>query len=94
MLVVTQLVRRSVFERGDFARVSLTWISNNTGTGNLDKEEEDRLSNELEDDDVKRERRQCESEYGTDNFEEQKEEEESSLLEKGKMKKKRMLILF
>ena len=62
-------------------------------TGNLDKDEEDRLSNELEDDDVKRERRQCEIEYGTDNFEEQKEEEEkSSLLEKGKMKNSHSIV--
>ena len=42
---------------------------------------------------MKRERRQCESEYGTDNFEEQKEEEEkSSLLEKGKMKKSHSIV--
>ena len=42
---------------------------------------------------MKRERRQCESEYGTDNFEEQKEEEEkSSLLEKGKMKKPHSIV--
>ena len=42
---------------------------------------------------MKRERRQCEIEYGTENgFEEQKEEEESSLLEKGKMKKTHSIV--
>ena len=67
-------------------------------TGNLDADEEDRLSEEFEDDDVRRERRACEIEYESCDSEEKEEEKEeeskSSLLEKGSTKSTLHSVVF